>query len=181
MPHGPIQPNTLRGGVSRPNLVERSLERAAGLAGSGRRLPFGPNSDAVAALLGRVAALGPVQAQRLVSFWSAVPEGERAQAHAAAQQAAEKGGRRSAARAAQIEAMRWLDDQLTSSDLWGAEGASGQARDWAQIRREAFPAVLDAVAATVLADLLERPALDALLGPWLTAVSGPAADVAGDG
>jgi len=173
VPRRPIQPNTLQGGIARPNFVARSLDRAAHLAARGQGLPFGRNSDAVLELLGRVGALGPEQAERLISFWSAIPSAERADAHAAAQATAQRSGRRSAARAAQTEALRWLNEESGSSDLWGSEGASGHTRDWAEIRREAFPAVLDAVAATVLADLLEPTALEALLGPWDAAVGQP--------
>jgi hypothetical protein len=166
VPRRPIQPNTLQGGTARPNIVARSLDRAAHLAARGQGLPFGRNSDAVLDLLGRVGSLGPEQAERLISFWSAIPAAERADAHSAAQATAQRSGRRSAARAAQTEALRWLNEESGSSDLWGSDGASGHTRDWAEIRREAFPAVLDAVAATVLADLLEPGALEALLGPW---------------
>ncbi len=173
MPRRPIQPNSLQGGVARPNVVARSLDRAAHLVARGQGLPFGRNSDAVLELLGRVGALGPEQAERLISFWSAIPAAERADAHAAAQATAQRSGRRSAARAAQTEAMRWLNEESGSSDLWGSEGASGHTRDWAGIRREAFPAVLDAVAATVLADLLEPAALEVLLGPWDAAIGEP--------
>jgi hypothetical protein len=173
VPRRPIQPNSLQGGVARPNFVSRSLDRATRLAARGQALPFGPNSDAVLELLGRVGALGPEQAERLVSFWSAIPAAERADAHAAAQETAERSGRRSAARAAQTEALRWLNEESGSSDLWGSEGASGHTRDWAQIQSEAFPAVLDAVAATVLADLLAPPAVETLLGPWDAAIGEP--------
>ena len=173
VPRRPIQPNTLQDGVARPNFVARSLDRAAHVVARGQGLPFGRNSDAVLEILGRIGSLGPEQAERLISFWSAIPAAERADAHAAAQATAQRSGRRSAARAAQAEALRWLNEESGSSDLWGSEGASGHTRDWAEIRRAAFPAVLDAVAATVLADLLEPAAIETLLGPWEAAIDEP--------
>jgi hypothetical protein len=175
-----VEPNTLRGGVARPNVAATSAARARAWLAGRDRLPFGPNSDRVLALLRRVSVMAPLDAERLAGYWGAVPAGERTAAHAAAQQAAEASDRRAAARAAQGEAMRWLNDESYAADIVVGETASGRRRDWAQVRREAFPAVLDAVAAVVLADVLDARSLEVLFGPWSAADGPPEGASSGD-
>jgi len=134
---------------------------------------FGPNSQAVSALLGRLPRVTAVEAQRLTSFWKGIPMEERDRAHHEAQEAAVSSGRRRVARFAQEEALRWLDATPAAAAPLGPHGeTSARVRDWAQMRREAFPAVLDAVAGLVLSDVLDAPARDALVGPWLSAIAG---------
>lgn len=182
MDHDPVEPNTLRGGVARPNTI---LPRAADVperrrAGSGpdaartvdTAAPFGPNTGAVLELLRRLSAMGTIQAERLAHAWRVADGSARERAHAAAQAAAESSGRREAARAAQREAARWINETAGPGHSWtAAEGsATVQYRDAMQSRRDAFPAVIDAVAAVVLAGVLDQRAEAVLLGPWSEAV-----------
>ena len=187
--HDPVEPNTLRGGVARPNTILPGTtdvpgRRRAGFGPDAARTadaaaPFGPNTGAVLELLRRLSAMGTIQAERLAHAWRVADEAAREAAHAAAQAAAESSGRRGAARAAQQEAARWINETAGPGHSWTtAEGsATVQYRDAMQSRRDAFPAVIDAVAAVVLAGVLDRQAEAVLLGPWSETVGpGPEPD-----
>ena len=186
MDHDPVEPNTLRGGVARPNMI------VPGIAGTPRRrrsepgrnasrtpdtaAPFGPNSEAVLELLRQLSTLGTIQAERLAHAWRTADGSARESAHAAAQATAVSSGRRGAARAAQQEAARWINETAGPGHAWMTAETSPtvQYRDAIQARRDAFPAVIDAVAAVVLAGVLDPGAAAVLLGPWSEAVeSGP--------
>lgn len=147
-----------------------------GDGGHGESGPFGPNSDHLLALFRRLARVGPVEAARLVSAWRGVAHSARDRAHDAAQAAAAAGRRRDAARAGQEQTLAWLDQPLRPLDALSSQGVSmGASRDEAQLQREAMPAVLDAVAAVVLGDLLTRADVAALYGPWAEAIEPPLA------
>lgn len=170
-----VRPNQLRGGTGRPNALA-ATGRGGGSGGYGESRPVGPNSDAVVALFRRLAGVGPVAAARLASAWRGVPRSGRDRAHSAAQAAAVAGGRRDAARTAQEQALAWLDQPLRLIDALSGQGVSmGATRDEAQLQREAMPAVLDAVAAVVLGDLLTPADVAALYGPWAEAIEPPLA------
>jgi hypothetical protein len=118
-------------------------------------LAFGPNSQAVSDLLVRLPRITAVEAQRLTSFWKGISKEERDRAHHEAQ------------------VLHWLDATPAAAAPLGPHAeTSGRVRDWAQTRRGAFPAVLDALAGLVLSDVLDAPARDALVGPWLSAIGG---------
>jgi hypothetical protein len=180
--HDPVEPNTLRGGVARPNTILSGTtgmpgRRRAGPGQEAPRLaeaaaPFGPNSEAVLELLRELSTMGTIQAERLAHAWRVADAAARERAHAAAQTAAESSGRREAARAAQQEAARWINETAGPGHSWMAAEASAtvQYRDAIQSRRDAFPAVVDAVAAVVLAGVLDHRAEAVLLGPWSEAV-----------
>ena len=191
MDHDPVEPNTPRGGVARPNtILPRTLDvpgrRRAGSGPDAARpadtaAPFGPNTGALLEFLRRLSAMGPIQAERLAHAWRVADGAARERAHAAAQTAAESSGRREAARAAQREAARWINETAGPGHSWMAAEASAtvQYRDAMQSRRDAFPAVIDAVAAVVLAGVLDQRAEAVLLGPWSEGV-GPGPEPAPD-
>jgi hypothetical protein len=131
------------------------------------KLPFGPNSEAVLGLLRRLAAVNLLEAEHLVGVWRAESVVKRQRAHQAAQAAVIAYKRRDAARAAQDEAMAWLEAPLRPLDALIGQGVSmANNRDEAEARREAMPAVIDAVVALVLHDVLIPMDAEALLGPW---------------
>ena len=182
MGHDPVEPNTLRGGVARPNTILSGTTDVPGRRGAGSgpdvpraadaAAPFGPNTGAVLELLRQLSTMGTIQAERLAHTWRVADGAARERAHAAAQAAAESSGRRAAARAAQQEAARWINETAGPGHSWMAAEASAtvQYRDAMQSRRDAFPAVIDAVAAVVLAGVLDRQAEAVLLEPWSEAV-----------
>ncbi len=182
MDHDPVEPNTLRGGVARPNTILPGTRDVPGRRRpepgrdaprpAATTAPFGPNTEAVLELLRELSTMGPIQAERLAHAWRVADGSARASAHAAAQAAAESSGRREAARAAQREAARWINETAGPGHSWMATEASAtvQFRDAMQSRRDAFPAVVDAVAAVVLAGVLDPRAGAVLLGPWSEAV-----------
>ena len=186
MPDELVRPNRLRGSVARPNALVGGVARPVAARGrlgdlgapamqppAEAELAFRPNSGAVSALLERLPRITTVEAQRLTSFWKGISKEERDRAHHEAQVAAVSSGRRHAARLAQEEALHWLDATPAAAAPLGPHAeTSGRVRDWAQTRREAFPAVLDALAGLVLSDVLDAPARDALVGPWLSAIGG---------
>ena len=176
--HDPVEPNTLRGGVARPNTIHPGTAHTPrnGRAEGGRNVPrppetappFGPNTEAVLELLRQLSTIGPIQAERMAHAWRVADGAARESAHTAAQAAAVSSGRRGAARAAQQEAARWVNETPGPGHSWMAAEASAtvQYRDAMQARRDAFPAVIDAVAAVVLAGVLDTRAEAVLLGPW---------------
>lgn len=147
-------------------MTDRQLASAAA-----RKLPFGPNSEAVLGLLRRLAMVGPIEAERLIGAWQEESASKRTQAHQVAQTAALASRRRDAARNAQDEAMTWLEAPLRPLDALIGQGVSmANNRDEAEIRRHAMPAVIDAVVALVLRDVLPDADVATLLGPWEWAI-----------
>ena len=122
---------------------------------------FGPNQDEVDAMLERLDRVTHEMAMFLGTFDPDAPE-HRA-AREAMRRAAIGSGREKQLRAAQREVEAWVN-------RWFAGGPqiAGYGRDItpAEAAARAAPAVLDAVGATVVADLLEPNDLEALVAPW---------------
>ncbi len=122
---------------------------------------FGPNQDEVDAMLDRLDLVTQEMAMFLATFDPDSPERRRSRdvmRHAAARRRRER-----QMRAAQEEVTAWVN-------RWFAGGAliSGYGRDItpAEAAANAAPAVLDAVGATVVADLLDEEDRETLTDPW---------------
>ncbi len=122
---------------------------------------FGPNQDAVDAILERLDRVTHEMAMFLGTFEPDAPE--RRTARDAMRRAAIDSGREKQVRAAQREVEAWVNN-------WFAGGPmiAGYGRDItpAEAAARAAPAVLDAVSATVVADLLSESDVAALTDPW---------------
>jgi hypothetical protein len=122
---------------------------------------FGPNQDRVDGVLERLDVITHEMAMFLGTFDPDAPE--RRHARDAMRRAAATGGREPAIRAAQREVEAWVN-------RWFAGGPmiAGYGRDTtpAEAGARAAPAILDAVGATVVADLLREDDLDVLTAPW---------------
>jgi hypothetical protein len=122
---------------------------------------FGPNQDRIDALLEQLDVVNQHRAMFLASFDPDDPERQRARE--AIRQAALRGGRQKELRAAQREIEAWVN-------RWFAGGPriAGYGRDItpAQAAIDAAPAVLDAVGALVVEDLLAADAVEILTLPW---------------
>jgi hypothetical protein len=125
------------------------------------RNEFGPNQDEVGAMLERLDGVTQEMAMFLATFDPDSPE--RRRSREAMRQAAARGGRERPMRAAQQEVVAWVN-------RWFAGGPriSGYGRDItpAEAAANAAPAVLDAVGAAVVADLLDDPDRETLSAPW---------------
>jgi hypothetical protein len=125
---------------------------------------FGPNQDRVDAVLARLESVDYGEALLLASLASdASDDPDRARARDAVREAARRGGRDKALRAAQDEVRRWVNRWYS-----GGPQISGYGRDItpAQAALDAAPAVLDAVGAMVVGDLLPAEDVETLMGPW---------------
>jgi hypothetical protein len=122
---------------------------------------FGPNQDEVDALLERLDVVTQEMAMFLATFDPDSPE--RRSARQAMREAATSGGREGSMRAAQQEVVAWVN-------RWFAGGPriSGYGRDTtpAEAAANAAPAVLDAVGAAVVSDLLDDDDSQTLTDPW---------------
>lgn len=122
---------------------------------------FGPNQEEVDQLLERLETVDQNQALFLASLDG--KDSERHRARAAMLKAARAGGRERQLKAAQQEVTRWVN-------LWFSGGfqIAGYGRDIspAEAAVGAAPAVLDAVGALVLRDLLSHEDFETLIGAW---------------
>ena len=117
---------------------------------------FGPNGDLIAELLARLKDLLPDQARSLATEWGSADRDALAQAHAALEGALDADpDSRDELKRAQARVTEWAGD----------EGV--------QLREEAAPAVVDAVAALALVDALSEADAATLYAPWAVAVGTP--------
>ena len=130
---------------------------------------FGPNSDAVDDFLNRLWLISSDQVSRLVSAWEQQPEEDLELAHEALHDLVEEEpDLREQIRAAQEKISPWLNGgrlEETASFM----GQTGQSTS----RRNAGPALADAVAALVVGDLLAREDAEILYAPWFNLVGAP--------
>lgn len=128
---------------------------------------FGPNQDQVDAILARLEAVDYGEALLLASL--AADDADHRRARDAMLAAARRGGREKALRTAQDEVRRWVNRWYS-----GGPQISGYGRDIspAQAALDAAPAVLDAVGAMVVRDLLVPEQVETLVGPWEETVGG---------
>jgi hypothetical protein len=133
---------------------------------------FGPNTELVADLLLRLDGLTAEQAARLNRRWASADRAERARAHAAVKDAVREARREDPAAHAQVQLAQ---DRLLA---WTSEVPT--ARSWigrvsgVQLAREAAaPPIADAIAALVLADVLDRADARVLYAPWAEVIGAP--------
>jgi hypothetical protein len=126
-------------------------------------------------LLAALDGLRQADFARLHAFWNGVEPERRAAAHAHAQEAADRTGRR--------DEIRRVQDELYE---WGAagrrRGTTGWGEQWvdpgqpevgdSESRQSAVPALLDTATALALQDTLDEVDFDALFGPWANAMGG---------
>jgi hypothetical protein len=132
-----------------------------------KRKEFGPNQDQVDAVLARLQSVDYGEALVLASLGG---DGrDRRAAREVMLTAARSSGRQKALRAAEEEVRLWVN-------RWYAGGPqiSGYGRDIspAQAALDAAPAILDAVGAMVVGDLLPAEEVDTLTGPWSAVTAG---------
>jgi len=126
-----------------------------------RKKEFGPNQDAVDALLVRLETVEQNQALLLAGLAGADPAVQAARQ--AMLEAARRGGREAQLDRAQKEVTHWVNSWFT-----GGFPISGYGRDIspAEAAVNAAPVVLDAIGALVVQDLLSPEDFDTLMGRW---------------
>jgi hypothetical protein len=132
---------------------------------------FGPNEEIVLALLTRLAELTPVDISDLVAAWRKQPKEDLKVAHRNLQDLVDEDPKwKEQLRLAQDEVFAWMAAQggETRRDY-----SFGAPRDAVEIRRPAGPAVADAVAALVMADILEPEDAETLYAPWAEVIGTP--------
>jgi len=122
---------------------------------------FGPNQDAVDGLLARLESVTQMQAMFLAGISAEDPERHRARE--AMVDAARRGGRERELKLAQQEVEDWVNSWFT-----GGPQLTGYGRDVSPGENAvaAAPAVLDAIGALVVRDLLTPEEVEILTGPW---------------
>lgn len=131
---------------------------------------FGPNTTLVIEFLGKLGGLDAAQTAELVAAWREGPKDELKTAHRALQGLADEDATwREQLRLAQEEIFSWMAGG--DSRFYELAHAS---RDELRIRESAGPAAADAVAALVLADMLEPEDAEVLYAPWAETVGEPA-------
>ena len=126
-----------------------------------RKKEFGPNQEAVDALLVRLESVTQVEAMLLAGMTADEPE--RHQARQAVLDAAHRAGRERELKRAQDEVRDWVNSWFT-----GGPQIAGYGRDVSpgEAAVAAAPAVLDAIGALVVRDLLTPEQVEVLTGPW---------------
>ena len=143
-----------------------SAEEAGDAAQEG---PFGPNSELVIKFLGRLGTLDRSLTAALVAAWREQPKEELKAAHRAMQSLADEDAAwREQLRLAQEEIFAWMERRTTTIFDY-----SLGPKDDTRARESAGPAVADAIAALVLADILEPEEAETLYAPWAEVVSEP--------
>jgi hypothetical protein len=132
--------------------------------------PFGPNTELVIQFLDKLAALDGAQIVELVSGWRDQPKDELRVAHRALQALADEDHTwREQLRLAQEEVFAWMESRTTTY----LEHFATTKED-ARARESAGPVVADAVAALVMADVLEDDDAEILYAPWAELIGEPA-------
>jgi hypothetical protein len=116
---------------------------------------FGPNTSFVSALFERLESIKPDQLTALAKAWQKTDKGDLKVAHSSIESL--------------VKAERDWRDQVKAAQNQIAEWAGE--RTW---RQPAIPPLADAVAALVLADVLEPEDAETLYGPWAQVVGEPA-------
>jgi hypothetical protein len=131
--------------------------------------PFGPNSELVIKFLNRLGKLDGSMTAALVAAWREQPKEELKVAHRAMQSLADEDATwREQLRLAQEEIFAWMENQTTKYFEYGQN-----TKDDTRARELAGPAVADAIAALVMADILEPEEAETLYAPWAEVVSDP--------
>ena len=132
--------------------------------------PFGPNTELVIQFLDKLTSLDGAQIVELVSGWRDQPKDELRVAHRALQALADEDHAwREQLRLAQEEVFAWMESRTTTY----LEHFATTKED-ARARESAGPVVADAVAALVMADVLEDEDAEILYAPWAELIGEPA-------
>ncbi len=130
---------------------------------------FGPNTEIVTQFLHKLSDLGTVDISELVAAWREQPKEELRLAHRSLQELADEDAKwREQLRLAQDEVFAWMDHRPTA--LFSRYAAATDTRS----REIAGPAVADAIAALVMADIMEPEDAQTLYAPWLGVIGEPA-------
>lgn len=131
---------------------------------------FGPNTPLVLEFFDKLANLEVLQIAEVVAVWRDQPKEELKTAHFNLQALADEDATwREQLRLAQEEVFAWMDHQPTAY-----HDHSIVPRDKARGREVAGPAMADAVAALVMADILEPEDAEVLYAPWAEVIGEPA-------
>ena len=121
------------------------------------------------AFLAKLGDLDLAQTSELVEAWREQPKEDLKVAHRALQAAADEDKTwREQLRLAQEEVFAWMDHRPT--DILRATNAT---QEETRARELAGPTVADAIAALVLADILEADDAETLYAPWADVVGEP--------
>jgi hypothetical protein len=130
---------------------------------------FGPNTALVTELLTKLGTLDTATISELIDVWREQPKEDLRLGHRSLQALADESDRwREQMRLAQEEVFAWMERGATRFNKLRA--AAG---DWARTREIAGPAVADAVAALVMADVLEAEDAATLYAPWAKVIGEP--------
>ena len=134
---------------------------------------FGPNTVLVTELLTKLGTLDSEPVVELIEVWREQPKEDLRLAHHALQDLADESSKwREQMRLAQEEVFAWMEGGATRFNK-----IRGSAAEWARTREIAGPAVADAVAALVMADMLEAEDAAVLFDPWSKVIGEPALPV----
>jgi hypothetical protein len=154
--------------------LQAELERQAeefGLTSANPQAAYGPNGEAVAALLDSLYEIRPDQMERLADAWDAVDRAEREVVERELKRRHRFGSHEYELTAAEDAVTAWLNAQ------------QGPDEDEAVLLRIVAAAARDAVDALILDEDLDDADFDTLYGPWsevMDAEGGEAADEADD-
>jgi hypothetical protein len=132
---------------------------------------FGPNEGLVLALLTRLASLTSTEISELVEAWRDQPKEDLRIAHRNLQDLVDEDPKwREQLRLAQDEVFAWMAGRggETRRDY-----SFGAPKDAVELRRPAGPVAADAVAALVMADILEPEDAETLYAPWAEVIGTP--------
>jgi hypothetical protein len=130
---------------------------------------FGPNTVLVTELLTNLGTLDEEVIAELIDTWREQSKDDLKVAHRSLQALADESNKwREQMRLAQEEVFSWMEGGATRFNM-----LRGSAGDWARTREIAGPAVADAVAALVMADMLESEDAATLFAPWAKVVGEP--------
>ncbi len=132
---------------------------------------FGPNEELVLELLTRLAELTAMEISELVGAWRGQPKEDLKVAHRSLQDLVDEDPKwREQLRLAQDEVFAWMAARGGDTRR---DYSFGAPRDAVEVRRPAGPAVADAVAALVMADILEPEDAETLYAPWAEVIGTP--------
>jgi hypothetical protein len=156
-------------GADETEATEGATERVEEAAEAVDEGPFGPNSELVIKFLNRLGKLDGSMTAALVAAWREQPKDGLKVAHRAMQSLADEDATwREQLRLAQEEIFAWMENQTTKYFEYGQN-----TKDDTRARELAGPAVADAIAALVMADILEPEQAETLYAPWAEVVSEP--------
>jgi hypothetical protein len=128
---------------------------------------FGPNTDLVQQVIAKLKELSEGDVAALVAVWREQPREELRVAHRSLQNLADEDPKwREQLRLAQEEIFAWMKDPENKADR-------SFSHDGNRDRELAGPALADAIAALVMADMLDAEDAAILYGPWSEVVKSP--------